>query len=213
MASFEPVPCTMTVVVGVDAHLLGASQVGQLDVFQLLAQVFEDRLAAGEDRDVFQHRLATIAVAGSLDGTHLQDAPQLVDHQRRQGFAFDVLGDDQQRRAVLRDLLQQRHQVAGVGDLLFVNEDAAVVQLDGLVVLVGDEVRREVTPLELHPFDEFDLGLHPAAFFDRDDAVLADLHQGVGESLADFLVVVAGDGRDGLDRLFVFGDRPAWPSS
>jgi hypothetical protein len=54
-------------------------------------------LAAGEDGDVLEHGLATIAEAGGLDGAHLQGAAQLVDDQRGQGLAFDVLGDDQQR--------------------------------------------------------------------------------------------------------------------
>ena len=74
--------------------LLGAAEVGELDVFELDAEVLEDRLAAGEDGDVAEHRLAAIAVAGSLHGTDLQDAAELVDHERRQGFAFDVFGDD-----------------------------------------------------------------------------------------------------------------------
>jgi hypothetical protein len=55
--------------------------------------------AAGQDRDVFEHRLATIAEARRLDGRDLQAAAQLVDHQGGQRLAFDVFGDDQQRRA------------------------------------------------------------------------------------------------------------------
>jgi hypothetical protein len=43
--------------------------------------------------------LAAIAVARSLDGTNLEGAAQLVDDQRREGFAFDFFGDDQQRLA------------------------------------------------------------------------------------------------------------------
>ena len=49
--------------------------------------------------DVAEHGLAAVAVAGRLDGAHVEDAAQLVDHQRGQGLALDVLGDDQQRLA------------------------------------------------------------------------------------------------------------------
>ena len=38
----------------------------QLDLVQLDAQVLHDRLAAGEDGDVFEHRLAAIAVTRRL---------------------------------------------------------------------------------------------------------------------------------------------------
>ena len=70
-----------------------------LDVLELDAEVFGDRLAAGEDRDVLEHGLAAIAEAGALTAATLQRAAQLVDDQRRQRFAFDVLSDDQQRPA------------------------------------------------------------------------------------------------------------------
>ena len=68
-------------------------------------------LAAGQDRDVFQHRLAAIAEARSLHRRGLQRAAQLVHDQRRQRFAFDFFGDDQQRLAHLGDLLENRQQI------------------------------------------------------------------------------------------------------
>ena len=100
-------------VLAVDRDLLGPAQVGELDAFEVDAQVLEDRLAAGQDGDVAQHRLAAIAVARCLDRRDLEDAPQLVDDQGRQGLALDVLGDDQQRLVGLGDLLEQRDQLGG----------------------------------------------------------------------------------------------------
>ena len=79
--------------------------------------------AAGEDGDVFEHRLAAVAVAGRLDGADVEDAAELVDDQRRQGFALDVLGDDQQRLLGLLDLLEQRDELGGGADLVLVDED------------------------------------------------------------------------------------------
>ncbi len=55
-------------VVLVDGDALGPAEVLQLDAFELDAGLFHDRLAAGEDRDVFEHRLAAIAEARSLHG-------------------------------------------------------------------------------------------------------------------------------------------------
>ena len=98
-------------VLAVDRDLLGAAQVGELDVLEVDAQVLEDRLAAGQHGDVAEHGLAAIAVAGRLDRRDLEDAAQLVDDQGRQRLALDVLGDDQQRLVRLGHLLEQRDQL------------------------------------------------------------------------------------------------------
>ena len=75
-----------------------------------------------------QHGLAAVAVARGLDRAHVEDAAELVDHQRRQGLALDVLGDDQQRPLGLGDLLEQRHQLVHAGDLVLVDEDERLLE-------------------------------------------------------------------------------------
>ena len=82
------------------------------------------------DRDVFQHRLAAIAEAGRLHRGNLQPAAQLVHHQRGERLAFDVLGDDQQRTAGLRDRFQQRQQRLQAGQLLLMDQDVGLIQFD-----------------------------------------------------------------------------------
>ena len=62
---------------------------------------------------------------GALTAQTFEHAAELVDDQDRQRFALDVLGDDQQRLAGLGDLLQQRQQVADVGELLLVDAGSA----------------------------------------------------------------------------------------
>ncbi len=99
MASFLPAPSMIVVLSLSILTFLARPRSLELDVLQLNAQVLEDGLAAGQDGDVFQHGLAAIAVAGSLDGGALEGAAQLVDDQRRQGLALDLLGDDQDRLA------------------------------------------------------------------------------------------------------------------
>jgi hypothetical protein len=64
-----------------------------------------------------QHGLAAVTEAGGLDGDRLEGATDLVDDERGQGLAVDVLGDDEQRLARLHDLLQQREQVLDRRDL------------------------------------------------------------------------------------------------
>ena len=72
-----------------------------------------------------------------------------------------------------------------------------------MLVRIRDEVRREEAAIELHAFDDFDRRLAAAAFVDGDHAVFADLHEGVGQHVADRWIVVAGDRGDLLQALLV----------
>ena len=49
--------------------------------------------------DVLEHRLAALAEAGGLDGDRLERAADLVDDERGERLALDVLGDDHERAA------------------------------------------------------------------------------------------------------------------
>ncbi len=111
----------------------------------------------------------------------------------------------------LQDLFEHRDQVLVAGDLLFVDEDVGVFELALHLLRIGDEVRRQVAAVELHAFDELVVGLEGLAFFDGDDAVLADLVHRLGDDLADLVVVVGGDGGDVLQVLLVL-DRDATSS-
>jgi hypothetical protein len=70
-----------------------------------------------------------------------------------------------------------------------------------------DEVRRDVALVEAHALDEVHLHAEGLALLDGDDAVLADLVDGVGDHLAD-LGVGRGDRGDLGDLLLGVGS--AW---
>ena len=59
------------------------------------------------------------------------------------------------------------------------------VELHALALLVVDEIRRQVTAIELHAFDDIQLVLQSRSFLNRDDAFLADLLHRLGDDLAD----------------------------
>src|SRR5271166_3474052 len=84
-----------------DAHALGLAEHLKGHVLELDAKVLGDHGPGGEDGNIFEHRFAAIAKPRGLHGRDLESATQLVDHQGRQGFAFDVLGDDEQWLASL----------------------------------------------------------------------------------------------------------------
>src|SRR5712675_1882762 len=47
-------------------------------------------------------------------------------------------------------------------------------KLGALALLIVDEVRREITAIELHAFDHFELVVEARALFNRDHALFAD---------------------------------------
>src|ERR1700723_65307 len=189
----------------VDHHLLGAAKHVEGDVLKLDAEIFRDRLAAGQDRDVLQHGLAAIAEARRLDGGDLQTATQAVDDEGGERFAFDVFRDDDERLAGLHHGLEQRQQLVERGQLLLVDENVRVLHLNAHLVGVGDEIGRDVAAIELHALDDVELGLEALGLFHRDDAFVADLFHRLGQIVADLLVAVGRDGAD-LGDLGVRGD-------
>src|SRR5690606_35310116 len=124
-----------------DDDLAGLAE--QLDAggLQVEADLFADDLATGEDGDIGELGLAAVTEARGLDGDGLEGATDLVHDQGRQGFALDVLGDDQQRLTGLDDLLQQRQQVLDGGDLRADQQDVRILEDRFLTLRAGDEVK------------------------------------------------------------------------
>src|SRR6187402_106515 len=189
-----------------DHDALGMAEVGDRGLVERQADFLGDDRAAGEDSDVFQDGLATIAEARRLDGGDLDDATDRVDDEGGQGFALDFLGNDQQRLTGLRDSLEHRQELTDVRDLLVVDEDERVVQLNLLRLLVVDEVRRQVAAVELHAFDDVELVLEARTFFNGDHAFLADLAHRRGDDVTDVRIGVGRDRAD-LGNCLVVGGR------
>src|SRR5690606_5393229 len=127
-----------------DPYLLGATKLLAHHVLELDAEIFADDLAAGEDGDVFHHRFAPTPEAWRLDRCDLQAAAQLVDDERLQRFAFDVLGHDDERAPRLNNLFQEWDQRIERGELLFVQEHIRLFQHRLHLVGVGDEVGGDI---------------------------------------------------------------------
>ena len=140
---------------------------------------------------------------GRLDRGALERPADLVDDERGQGLALDILGDDQERLAHLGDLLEEGHHVLHGADLLFVQQDIGIFEVHLHLVGIGDEVGGDVAPVELHPLDDLQGGLHPLGLLDGDHPLLADLLHRLGDHLPDGLVVVRRDGADLGDLLLV----------
>ena len=186
------------VLVGRDAA--GPAEVGDGGRVELATDLFADDLAAGEDRDVLEHRLAAVTEARGLDAQDVDGAAELVHDERGESLAVDVLGDDDQVLADLHELLEHRQDVCDGGDLLVGDEDVGVLDDGFHAVGVGDEVRRDVPPVDLHPLDVFLLELETLGLLDGDDAVAAHLVVDLRDERAD-LLVSRGDPGDVRDLL------------
>ena len=183
-----------------DDDLAGAAQQLEVSVLEGEADGLGDDLAARQDGHVLQHRLAALAEAGGLDGHGLEGAADLVDNQRSEGFALDVLGDDRQGLAGLHDLLQDGDDVLDVGDLGVHEEDVGVLEDGFLALLVGHKVGRQVALVEAHALGGLQGSVEGVGLLDGDDALGTDLLEGLGNELADG-GVVGGDGCRGGDLL------------
>ena len=201
IADFSPAPSTIGGLVLGDGDLAGLAEHVEADVLELHAEFLGDDLAAGQDRDVLQHRLAAIAEARRLHGRDLEPAAQLVDDQGGQGLALDVFGDDQQRLARLDDQLEQRHHRLQRTELLLVDQDDRILELGDHLVGVGDEVGAEVAAVELHAIDDLGLGHEALVLLDGDDTLVADLLHRLGDLPADLGLAVRGDRADLADLL------------
>src|SRR5262249_40259154 len=74
----------------VDHDALGLAEIVDHGVLELEADFLGDHLAAGEDRDVLEHRLTAIAEAWRLHGADAERATELVDDERSERLALDV---------------------------------------------------------------------------------------------------------------------------
>ncbi len=182
-----------------DRNALGCAEHVEGHVFQLDAEVFGNNCTTGQDSDVFQHGFTAVTEARSFYSSDLQATAQLVDNQRCKRFAFNVFSNDDQRLAGLNNGFEDRQHWLKRGELLLVKKDQRVIHLGDHLVRVGDEVRRQVTAVELHAFYDFKFGFQGLGFFDGDDTFIADLVHGLGDHVTNFFFAVCGDGTNLCD--------------
>ena len=167
-------------VVLVDGHLLGRTEVGERRILKRQSGLLRNHGTSGEDGDVLEHGLAAVSETWGLHCGHFQSAADLVDHERSEGLSIDVLGDDEQRTAGLRALLEHGQQVLHVADLLLEDEDVGRLQLGLHLVGVGDEVGAQVAAVELHALHGLDFRLGALGLLYGDHALVADFLHGLG---------------------------------
>ena len=193
-------------VFGGNPDLPGLSEIIKLERFELHAEILEDRLAAGKNRQVLEHGLSALSIGRSLHRRAGKHTLELVDHQGREHLGLHVLGNQQQRPLGRQDLLHDRKQVGKLGQLLLVDENERLLELAEHLVAIGNEMRREIAAVKFHSLDGLDMGLDLLALLDGDDSVLSHRLEGIGDALANLPVLVGRHGGQvndlvlGLDR-------------
>ena len=170
------------------------------DLVKVDAELLDDCLAAGENSDVLEHALTTVAVCRSLDCADVQNAAELVEDEGGQSLAVDVLSHDEQRCALLLDSLKDRQDVLDGGNLVIGHEDVRIVQLSGESLVVGCEVRGNVTLVKLHTLNSVDVDAEGLGLLNGDDAVLANNVHSVGNLATDDWIT-CGNGTNGSNLL------------
>jgi len=131
-------------------NLPGVTEVGNFYILRLDLDAFGEGLATGKKGDVMQHTFALIAEAWRPNGGNLQMAIQLFHNQSGKRLAGDVVCDYQHRPSTFCDLLQQREQIFSGTDCSFVDEDVDVVEDNFHAFGISNEVRRDISAVELH---------------------------------------------------------------
>src|SRR6185437_2631338 len=156
--------------------------------------------------DVLEHFLAAVAKAGSLNGSHLDGTPKFIDYEGSECFTFEVFGNDHQRTAALCNLFQDMQDILHGTDLFIIDQDIRILQLGFHLLAIGNEIRGEITAVELHAFDHFYRSIGTLGFFNGDNAFLAYFAERLGNELADRRIVVGGDGSNLLDLVLIAAD-------
>src|SRR5690606_35844616 len=175
-------------------HALSLTQMGCISAFQAQTYFFRDHSTASQDGDVFQHGFTTVTKTRCFNRSHFNDTAHVVHDQGSQRFAFNVFSNDQQRTAGLGSSFQQGQHFADVGDFFINQQDQRVFELGAHVVLVVDEVRRQVTAVELHTCHILQCVGEAGTFFNSDAASLAYFFHCFSNDLAHIGVRVCRDG-------------------
>ncbi len=101
-------------------------------------------------------------------------------------------------------MLQQRQHFTDVGDFFVNHQDERVIQFSAHVVSVGNKVRRQVTAIKLHTFNNVQFVLQALAFFNGDNAFFTNFLHRFSNDRANVVVAVGRNGANLGNRLVVF---------
>ena len=157
-----------------DLNGLSAAEHVSGNLIEVNAELLDDCLTTGENSNVLEHTLTTVAVCRSLDCTDVQNATELVEDEGSQSLAIDVLSHDEQRCALLLDSLKNRQNILDRGNLAVGHQNVRIIQLSGESLVVGCEVRGNIALVKLHTLNGVDVNTKGLRLLNGNNAILAD---------------------------------------
>src|SRR5687768_14631930 len=89
--------------------------------------------------------------------------------------------------------------VLHVADLFIIDEDERAFELGLHFFAVGNEIRRDISAIELHTFYHFYSCFSTSCFFNCDHTFLTHFLHSLSDQLTDLCIVIGGDGSNLLD--------------
>ena len=175
-------------------HLVASAEHIQSGLLQFQSLLLADNDTAGKHGNVFEHGLAAVTEARSLDSADLQSASQTVDYQGGKSLRIYILGDNQQGASALGSRLQNGQEVFDIADFLVVKQDVGVVHHALHLVGICHKVAAQIATVELHTLYHVDIGVAALALLDGDNTVLAHLAHCISDEFSYFGVVISRNG-------------------
>ena len=91
--------------------------------------------------------------------------------------------------------------------LLLVDQNVGVFKLGDHFLGIGHKIRADIAAVELHAFDDLELGRQRFGFLNSDHALIADLLHRLGHHAPDFDITIGAD-RGDLGDLVISRDLP-----
>ncbi len=121
-------------------HAFSGPKFFKRSAFEAHADFFGDHLTTSQNGEILQHGFTAVTETRGLHRTDFNDTADIIDHQGRQCFPFDVLSDHEQGAPCFSGGFQHRQHLADVRNLLVVDQNQRVIHFSLHGILIVDEV-------------------------------------------------------------------------
>src|SRR5690606_30599952 len=132
----------------------------------------------------------SVAESGSFNGSNFQSTARFVLYQSSESFFFEIFSNNRQRTAALSNFLQDMQNILHGADLLVIDHDVRVLKLSLHFFAVGNEIRRNISSVELHTFHYFHSSFGTFSFFHSNNTFFTHFGKSLRNQFTDGIIVV-----------------------